>query len=271
MTYETREISTHGGAPVEYYEFVRGATRWTYTSAQANELFRSSVFEALPITRSDLETSSELGRASIKVTFPRDSEFVSEYLISPPSEVTTVTVYAKHQGDSESDAVVIWMGRLINLNWGKATVVLDCEPVYTSIRRLGLRRQYSRGCSHVLYGPKCRLSATDFRATGSAVSIASNSVGATSADTFGDHYYSGGYLEYDYDGRVERKMILRQTGIIVVLASIPFGLTGGMTVRLFPGCDHTLATCRTKFLNWLNYGGFPWIPTKNPFAQIALW
>ena len=37
-------------------------------------------------------------------------------------------------------------------------------------------------------------------------------------------------------------------------------------VTLYPGCDHTLTTCDTAFSNSLNYGGFPAIPQKNPWA-----
>jgi hypothetical protein len=50
------------------------------------------------------------------------------------------------------------------------------------------------------------------------------------------------------------------------VAALPQGLAAGTTVTLFPGCDHTLATCSGKFSNTANYGGFPFMPTKNPFG-----
>jgi hypothetical protein len=36
------------------------------------------------------------------------------------------------------------------------------------------------------------------------------------------------------------------------------------------GCDRTFATCQSKFGNSLNFGGFPWIPVKNPFAGDSI-
>src|SRR3546814_2715916 len=40
----------------------------------------------------------------------------------------------------------------------------------------------------------------------------------------------------------------------------------GTAISLYPGCDHRRMTCKDKFNNILNYGGFDWIPTKNPMG-----
>ena len=48
------------------------------------------------------------------------------------------------------------------------------------------------------------------------------------------------------------------------------GLKAGDAFEAYPGCDHTLATCAAKFGNQLNYGGFPYIPVKNPFTGDAI-
>ena len=47
--------------------------------------------------------------------------------------------------------------------------------------------------------------------------------------------------------------------------NLPFSdLTVGDTVKAFAGCNHTTEVCDGKFANLLNYGGFPFIPQKNP-------
>ena len=45
----------------------------------------------------------------------------------------------------------------------------------------------------------------------------------------------------------------------------------GDTIYLYPGCDRTLATCTAKFGNSANFGGFPFIPTKNPFGGSPIY
>jgi len=41
-------------------------------------------------------------------------------------------------------------------------------------------------------------------------------------------------------------------------------------VKIYPGCDRVRATCESKFDNLDNFGGFPWIPTKNPFGGSSI-
>jgi len=271
MTYSASEKSTFDGAPIEMYEFTRGSSRWRYTSDAEDIVLASSVYKAITMERGNLESSSEIGRANLKVEVPRDLDFVSQYLVYPPSEVCTLTLKRNHRGAPEDEAVVIWMGRLLNLDWRTTTVVLDCEPVYTSITRMGLRKQYSRTCSHVLYGEGCRLNNTVWQTDGSVLAILANHIQVGVAGTFPEDYFSGGYAEWDFEGRKEKKMILKHVDEDLDLAGWPTGLTGGANITLFPGCDHTLSTCKNKFNNTPNYGGFPFIPGKNPFGNVALW
>jgi len=95
-------------------------------------------------------------------------------------------------------------------------------------------------------------------------------VNAAAAQPFG--WYAGGYLEYDVvTGISERRFITDHTSGALTLTTVPAGLVVGATVRVYPGCDHTLATCASKFGNAANYGGFPFMPTKNPFDGSPLY
>jgi hypothetical protein len=42
---------------------------------------------------------------------------------------------------------------------------------------------------------------------------------------------------------------------------------GEAQVTLYPGCAHTRTACKDKFNNLANFGGFPLIPSKNPFGN----
>lgn len=46
----------------------------------------------------------------------------------------------------------------------------------------------------------------------------------------------------------------------------PVAIEVGSGVQLTAGCDHSTSTCQSRFDNLDNYGGFPFIPTKNPFS-----
>ena len=67
----------------------------------------------------------------------------------------------------------------------------------------------------------------------------------------------------------QRLIVASSGGAVTLSAPIP-GLTAGDAFDAYPGCDHTLGTCASKFGNQLNFGGFPYIPQKNPFTGDAI-
>ena len=60
-------------------------------------------------------------------------------------------------------------------------------------------------------------------------------------------------------------MIVAEYGSGVELLN-PVAIAPGTEVLLTVGCDHSTATCAARFNNLDNYGGFPAIPSKNPFS-----
>jgi hypothetical protein len=45
---------------------------------------------------------------------------------------------------------------------------------------------------------------------------------------------------------------------------------GGADLMLYPGCGRNRETCQGRFGNILNFGGWPWIPSRNPFDGRSL-
>lgn len=264
MTYAALETSKASGSPVELYEFRRGSDFWRYTSAAYDIEFQSKPYEAVAMQRTSLDLGGEMGRANLTVTFPRDIAVADTFRVSPPTEVMTLTVYRQHVGDSEF--AVAWLGRVLNAAWRGGQVELHCEPVFTSLKRSGLRRHYQRACPHTLYTSDCGALADTFRVNGSVTGISGLVVSVGAAGGYPAGHFNGGYLEWDGPANVERRMIVSHSGAALTLASLPINLVGGQSVRAFPGCDHTLGAggC-AKFSNVPNYGGWPYIPLKNPF------
>ena len=78
-----------------------------------------------------------------------------------------------------------------------------------------------------------------------------------------DGFYDGGFVFFSSIN--DYRLILSHVGNDLTLL-LPFPSdAAGETVRIFAGCDHTIATCKTKFDNVLNYGGFAFVPILNPF------
>lgn len=268
MTYSAFDTSVESGQPVELYQFTQGTTNWYYTNAEADLDYLGVTYKSAAVSRTDVNQTEEMNKLNLTLTFPRDHEFASLYLGMSPELVTTFMVKRAHTSDAtDHEFVVYWRGRIMS---GKATgshIELECESVFTSIRRPGLRARYQRTCRHTLYGLACGVSQASFAVSGLVTSITGNNVVVTSAGGHPDGYFTGGMIKSPDD---TLRFIVGHTGAILTLSRPLFNLKGGDTVQIFPGCDHLKATCITKFDNLLNFGGFPFIPIRNPFDGSSI-
>lgn len=272
MSYDSRERSAADGRPVELYTFMRESIAWRYTSANRDQAAEFQTFKAVPgLSRGAIEQGSEAARAALRITAPRDLEVVELYRVSPPSDAIAFTLRQFHAGDGE--LVTVWTGRIASVTpWKNGSAEIILEPTYSAMRRNGLRRLYQRQCPHVLYGPACRAVANAYRVTASPTEVTGVNVVAAAFAGFPDGYFAGGYLEWAIAAGVfERRFIFAHAGASLELSTIPLGLAAGMSVNVYPGCDHALATCHDKFNNAPNYGGQPYIPQKNPFGSDPIY
>lgn len=262
MTYEAQETSRQSGAPVELYQFVRGTTYYRYTAAELDVADTDVEWTSTPISRSAIEISPEQIRNNIEIEVPRNNPVADLFRISPPTDVIAVTIYRYHREDL--DTVVVWMGRVLGADWQGPKATLKCEPVSTSAKRNGLRPVYQKNCRHVLFGSGCRLNRDEFKIETTVVSTSGRVI--TLADLL-DFPYAGGYIEWEQTpGSIERRFIREADTDGNLTLAIPFyGIPDGAPVTAFPGCAHDTITCDTVYDNLENFGGQPFIPTKNPF------
>ena len=85
---------------------------------------------------------------------------------------------------------------------------------------------------------------------------------------------SNAWSAHDVDGIVIRDpsgTIIAQDGSDhLTLAAPCVGITAGIDVLVFAGCDKSLTTCHDRFSNTVHYGGFPGLPVRNPFKGAGL-
>ena len=270
MTYATSEASVQSGRPVELYEFLDGTTTYRYTSADGDVVYGGDTYAAVPIARGAVEATSETARLALEITCARSVGVLALFALLPPDDIVAVTVRRLHAGDGE--AITLWMGRVLNVTLNNVSAEIHCESVYTSLKRVGLRRLYQKGCPHVVYGPGCGLDRNAFKSTKTVSTVSGTSITLAAMGAFVDGYFAGGYLEWESSGGYfERRAIRSQVGGVVTIGFPLPGLAAAASVNLYPGCDHSLATCTGKFANRLNYGGMPYFPSKNPFDGTIIY
>jgi uncharacterized phage protein (TIGR02218 family) len=283
-TYVTLEASAHGGRPVELFRFVHGGTVWAYSSGP-EIAYNGETYAEFPVGRDIIQQTKELGKSPLEVLLPRTCELSLLYLAGSPEHVVTLTVFRTHVGASDGP-VVYWKGRVVSVDWpDPATAKLVCESVFTSLKRPGLRARYQRMCRHALYSPQCGVNKAAYAVPGtvSAVNAARTVITIPEAAGHPNGYFLGGFLALA-DGTM--RFISSHAGSSITLASPcpiladyvggtgygkSYGLWyGGSDLVIYPGCGRNRETCQDRFANILNFGGWPWIPKRNPFDGRSL-
>ena len=269
MSNGSREKSAQGGEPVLLFHFAQGSRNWRYTNASMLIRHQNADWNPAPISVDSINISEEISKNTVRVTLPRDNDLALELLKAPVSAApTTLTIFRGHlalQGYLE-ETLTYWKGRVISASASGSTITLDCEPVFTNLKVYGLRARFQRTCRFALYSFDC------------GASLVSETLTLTSAVTMVEYRYSAPTLPNDWltggmivapDGT--RIYIVEQNnGRLRLIRPSPslFDAVKESSLyraQVYPGCDHTIETCRSKFNNVRNFGGFPWIPVNNPF------
>lgn len=261
-------------ATADMYRMAMGSNVWTLTSADEDKFYDAGSgderYVVTPLGRSDIQQRNELSKANLEVRIPLEHPLAIMLLTSFVEQQLSLTVFTDRGGVVS----VSWKGRLAGVKPGDKNLVLDFESIFTSLRRPGLRARYQKSCRFALYGRGCTLDPEDF-VTDTTLSAINNSVlTVPGADALADGYFTGGMIRAP-DGVLS--FIISHTADLLTLQRVSlslrtaFAATGAATpVKIYPGCDHSRATCWAKFNNGLNYGGFDWIPTRNPMGGTSI-
>lgn len=266
MTYQIQENSLHSGQPVELYRFALGTTVWRHTSARDAVTYNGEQYIPAPIRRSEIEQTQEFGRAMLNLEAALDIGVVQSFIVTPPDGVLSLTIFRQHLSDPGTEFITWWKGRVVSVVFSGVTVQMRCEPIFTTLKRSGRRANYQINCRHPLYHGGCKVNAADYKTAGIVESVAGLEVTASVFLPKPIAWFVGGRL---MAAGAQRMIVASSGGAVTLSAPIPC-LKAGDAFEAYPGCDHTLATCAAKFDNQLNYGGFPYIPVKNPFTGDAI-
>jgi uncharacterized phage protein (TIGR02218 family) len=253
------------GRPVRLYRFVNGSSKYLYCSGTDAVTWQAETYLPTPVGDEEIKQEGLLLLSEINIELPRDDALAALCLPAPPEGVIGVTIFEGHYGDN--DFVVLWLGRVSTVSWpDDQRVRFACESVSADLKRPGLRARYQRICRHALYTSGCGVDPSGFEATGTAAAVSGTTITAAVFGTQADGWFIAGKIQA---GDAVR-MILTHAGTTITITAPITGLSVGDSFTAWAGCDHARGTCETKFDNLDKYGGFPWLPRKNPFSGDAI-
>jgi uncharacterized phage protein (TIGR02218 family) len=272
--YDYIDQSKELASTIYLYQFAQGDLGTYRFTSQGEEVTHAGdqwIPEA--ISHGEVSVSGEIPRDTLSIKLPRNNEMAYRVLAEDPGVTTSVTIYRGHEATPE-DFIVYWRGRVLSAQASKESITLKCESIYTSMKRSGLRGRFQRSCRYSLYGDGCNVDRDAFEDGPFTVAAAAGAVvTVTGADGQVDGYYNAGILQYGPVLRYITSHVGNAITLIRPIEQIEIDLAaspGDVQVSLFPGCDKTRITCNDKFNNLENFGGFPWIPLRNPFGGSSI-
>jgi len=280
MTLLALEQSQRDGKPVELFLFKTPleAVGTGFTNATDDITFGAETYTAAGISRSEPTLSAEEGSGNITIEVPRTLEFARQFIIVPPGDRYSVTLYRRHVTDSGLETVATWKGFISQVIFEGMTAKIVCKPLLELVRRRGPRMTHGQPCQHVLYDSRCTVNETLFRtvqactavdSSGTILTITGINTNAQVLSAPSAHqgaYWIGGFIKTP--DNVDHRLIVQMIGSDQIRVQFPFFETPvGVTMTVTAGCNHSKEACNEKFSNILNRAGHDYLPDRNIFTQ----
>jgi uncharacterized phage protein (TIGR02218 family) len=265
MPFDTQERSVEAGQPIELYDFRLGAESFLWTTNPVAVTYNSLTYEPMEVTREALQFSSDTRAEALKITVPASTPLVRKYINSVPGQRATLTITRVHRNDGSNQLVQMFKGivQTVAFDLNGLSASLAVVPITAELANSIPRFAFSGVCNHVLYDSACTVAQSLFRHQNEVTGVAGDVITVQGLSVKGNGWATGGYIALPSG---EFRQILGHTGdnvrVLLPFPSNPLGLT----VEVFAGCDHSINTCSSKFNNVPNFGGFAWVPLRNPFS-----
>lgn len=266
MSFAEYETSLQNGQPVRLYQFQRGPIKWGYTNADRNISHQSIVYRAVEggIADDGIRQTEDAQADTLNLTVPATLDVAQMFRIVAPGQTVAVTIFDLHFGDN--GFLVVWMGQVIGVRFkNEISAELQCRNLSASLERTGLRKTWSRICSHQLYDSACAAPRNSFKTEGLIDRLDGSSIGFAQAAGHEDGYYAGGYIEWTSQYGLEQRGIEAHVSDSLTIYGGTFGLATSQLIAVYAGCNRLFQTCQDRFNNAVNYGGAPHMPGKSPF------
>lgn len=270
-SFNALETSLESSRPIELYELSIGNVNYRYTSGEDTITVGTQIYLPLAIGRNQVEQGSDQANRTLLITMPANNEFAARYVGLVPGDRAFVNIYRYQRDESPafSTQVLIFKGLVQSVRFSEDGTVAEVavRSIETALNRIVPRFTYMGMCNHFLFDAGCKVNPALFNHVGTVTAVNGNDVTVAGLAASG-YDVVGGYARpttvQDF------RMVLAQSGDTVTLL-LPFAdsVLGG-DLQLFAGCDHIVdGDCALVFDNVENFGGFGFVPNKNPF-QVGI-
>jgi len=239
----------------ELYEFRIGTEIFRYCSGEIDIVFGGNTYTKQAITRNEVSRSFENESAIIEL--PYHIEPAPRYRVINPTQSVSVKIL-------KENGVVLFIGKILSCNFNiqKGVATFNIISLQGMMKTQIPSRTYGTGCSFRLFDANCKVVKNSYKLTiqKANMTISNDKIKITASALNSD--FTGGFIEFNN----EQNFIVSQNGTTITLLYPMQTIDSATSVNFYKGCKKTLTACRA-FSNEKNYGGFPFVPAKNPMTQ----
>ncbi|KMO12609.1 DUF2163 domain-containing protein [Methylobacterium indicum] len=179
---------------------------------------------------------------------------------------------------SPADRVLILSGTVGEVSRGPTAFTAEVRGLADRLNQ-PRGRVYQRSCDALLGDARCGIDAgaAAIRGAGTVATVRSaRSVTASGLSAYVSRWFEAGRLVWTSGANAGAAVEVRAHGLAGGLASLdlwepmPAPINPGDTFQVVAGCDKSLASCRDKFANVLNFRGFPDLPGNDYAVAYAV-
>lgn len=217
-------------------------------------------------TASAIQTASALNVDNLEVQGALSSSSITEEdLLAGLWDFADIEIFQVNYADLTQGTLKLRRGQLGEVRTGRNAFAAELRGMMQRLQQ-AIGRIVAPACNADLGDSRCGINLGTFTGgtvTGTVTSVGSQRVPNDSALAQATGWFAGGLLTWTgglNSGLSMEVKAYTSGGIIELVQPMPFTIQIGDTYSMTAGCGKSLATCRDKFNNVVNFRGFPHLP-----------
>lgn len=274
------------GAVAYLYKFIiqypDTTNQWLVTGYEKDLIYNNETYRSEQIEHNDIVSELNLNRNSLTITTEYSNNLPFSQLLPLTIEFPVkVEIY-----EVEVENYVVqtinkcFSGEIVNVRYDGSIISAEAKSITGLFEHKTPRRLLQTSCNWLIYEPSCGLD-FDFWTWQGVVNtynpdtleilIANiNPKNISQTKPITQHFFAGGLIAHGVGSSREFRTIIDNEAIVdgkmVLYVSSGFNnpINEGDYLDFSAGCDGQYLTCKDKFNNLSNFGGFPFMPLSNP-------
>lgn len=218
---------------------------------------------------SDVESSAELNPDNLQVEgFLASPAITDADIHSGVWDYAAIEMFEVNYLDLSMGKNILRTGTLGEVKGGRIKFTAELRGLMQAYTRT-IVRLMTKDCNADLGDSRCKVTLNAYTIAGQVGSVTENRVVTSSAFVQADNYFTGGKITFASGANAGLSMEVKSFagGVLTLFQPMPFAIAVGDQFSVLAGCNKSKEDCKTKFVNYINFRGFPDLPQSKIYRR----